>query len=84
MDHAAGEVIASWIVRCAPGHESAAAERLRALEGARLRPCGEAHVVTTACPPGDLRRIHGMISDVPGVVSVSLVAAFHDVEEDRA
>ena len=72
-----GTVVSSWIVRLNPDGAAEGKALLATLPATRLRDVGEAVVLTADCPRDDLAGLHRRIAETPGVVSVSLVAAYN-------
>jgi hypothetical protein len=71
-----GTVVSSWIVRLDPDGAAEGREFLAAMPAMRLREVGGVVVLTAECPKGALTGLHQRIVGTPGVISVSLVAAY--------
>ncbi|MBI4168458.1 MAG: hypothetical protein HY510_00820 [Acidobacteria bacterium] len=70
-------VVSSWIVRLDSAVAAEGRAFLAALPATRLRDLGGAVVLTTECQKDGLAGLHHTLARAPGVVSVSLVAAFN-------
>ncbi|HET9481264.1 MAG TPA: chaperone NapD [Candidatus Polarisedimenticolia bacterium] len=73
-------VVAAWIVRTRPAGRDAAARALARVRGARVTAGDGGLVVSAECADADLSSMQESLAAAPGVLSVSLVAAYRDEE----
>jgi len=75
-------VVASWIVTAASDRLEEVRARIDGVPGARVGGRSDPIVVSTECGDGEMGRVQQRLAEIPGVVSVAMVIACRETDEE--